>query len=114
MQLAASAASPAGGCARSRLDHGLKFSVIWGGCASSRRIHGSPNTKKLKNAKKKIVKISDNSLKTRPKKTEIILPCRPRGLARAWSPRAQARAPAKKDGKFKETAKSIDTIIKNI
>ena len=28
-----------GGCASSRLDHGLKFYVIQGGCASSRLIH---------------------------------------------------------------------------
>ena len=35
---AASAASARGGCASSRLDHGLKFYVIWGGCASSRLI----------------------------------------------------------------------------
>ena len=32
---ASSAASPAGGCASSRLDHGLKFYVIRRGCASS-------------------------------------------------------------------------------
>ena len=30
-----------GGCASSRLDHGLKFYVIQGGCASSRLIHGA-------------------------------------------------------------------------
>ena len=35
---AASAASAKGGCASSRLDHGLKFHVIPGGCASSRLI----------------------------------------------------------------------------
>ena len=35
---AGSAASTKGGCASSRLDHGLKFYVIWGGCASSRLI----------------------------------------------------------------------------
>ena len=29
-----------GGCASSRLDHGLKFYGIRGGCASSRLIHG--------------------------------------------------------------------------
>ena len=29
-----------GGCASSRLDHGLQFCVIRGGCASSRLIHG--------------------------------------------------------------------------
>ena len=33
--VAASAASPQGGCASSRLDHGLKFYLIRGGCASS-------------------------------------------------------------------------------
>ena len=37
---AASAASTQGGCASSRLDHGLKFYVIQGGCASSRLISG--------------------------------------------------------------------------
>ena len=37
---AASAASPQGGCAGSRLDHGSKFYVIQGGCASSRLISG--------------------------------------------------------------------------
>ena len=37
---AASAASAQGGCASSRLDHGLKFYVIQGGCASSRLING--------------------------------------------------------------------------
>ena len=31
-----------GGCASSRLDHGLKFYVIRGGCASSRLVHGFP------------------------------------------------------------------------
>ena len=36
---AASAASMEGGCASSRLDHGLKFYVIQGGCASSRFIN---------------------------------------------------------------------------
>ena len=36
IQSAASAASAKGGCASSRLDHGLKFYVIQGGCASSR------------------------------------------------------------------------------
>ena len=40
IQSAASAASTQGGCARSRLDRGLKFYVIWGGCASSRLISG--------------------------------------------------------------------------
>ena len=35
IQSAASAASTQGGCASSRLDHGLKFYVIRGGCASS-------------------------------------------------------------------------------
>ena len=35
---AASEASAKGGCASSRLDHGLKFYVIPGGCASSRLI----------------------------------------------------------------------------
>ena len=35
---AASAASAQGGCASTRLDHGLKFYVIRGGCASSRLI----------------------------------------------------------------------------
>ena len=39
IQSAASAASVKGGCASSRLDHGLKFYVIRGGCASSRLIH---------------------------------------------------------------------------
>ena len=39
IKLAASTASPWGGCASSRLDLGLKFYVIWGGCASSRLIH---------------------------------------------------------------------------
>ena len=34
----ASAASAKGGCASSRLDHGLKFYVTRGGCASSRLI----------------------------------------------------------------------------
>ena len=34
------ATSAQGGCASSRLDHGLKFYVIQGGCASSRLIHG--------------------------------------------------------------------------
>ena len=37
---AASAPSAKGGCASSRLDHGLKFYVIQGGCAGSRLIHG--------------------------------------------------------------------------
>ena len=37
---AASAASAKGGCASSRLDHGLKFYVNRGGCASSRLISG--------------------------------------------------------------------------
>ena len=36
IQSAASAASARGGCASSRLDHGLKFYVIQGGCASIR------------------------------------------------------------------------------
>ena len=40
IQSAASAASAKGGCAGSRLDHGLKFKVIRGGCASSRLISG--------------------------------------------------------------------------
>ena len=35
IQSAASAASARGGCASSRLDHGLKFHSIWGGCASA-------------------------------------------------------------------------------
>ena len=39
IKAAASAASPQGGCASSRLDHGLKFYVIQGGCASSRLIN---------------------------------------------------------------------------
>ena len=39
IQSAASAASAKGGCASSRLDHGLKFYVTRGGCASSRLIH---------------------------------------------------------------------------
>ena len=38
IQSAASAASAKGGCASSRLDHGLKFYVTRGGCASSRLI----------------------------------------------------------------------------
>ena len=38
IQSAASAASAKGGCASSRLDHGLKFFVIRGGCASSQLI----------------------------------------------------------------------------
>ena len=38
IQSAASTASAKGGCASSRLDHGLKFYVIRGGCASSRLI----------------------------------------------------------------------------
>ena len=38
IQSAASAASTQGGCASSRLDHGLKFYVIPGGCAGSRLI----------------------------------------------------------------------------
>ena len=38
IESAAGAASAEGGCARSRLDHGLKFHVIPGGCASSRLI----------------------------------------------------------------------------
>ena len=33
-----------GGCASSRLDHGLKVYGIRGGCASSRLIHGHPNS----------------------------------------------------------------------
>ena len=40
IQSAASAAFAQGGCASSRLDHGLKFYVIPGGCASSRLING--------------------------------------------------------------------------
>ena len=36
---ATSAASARGGCASSRLDHGLKFHLIRGGCASSRLIN---------------------------------------------------------------------------
>ena len=40
IQSAASAASAEGGCASSRLDHGLKFYVTRGGCASSRLISG--------------------------------------------------------------------------
>ena len=39
IQSAASAASAQGGCASSRLDHGLNFYVNRGGCASSRLIH---------------------------------------------------------------------------
>ena len=39
-QSAASPASVRGGCASSRLDHGMKFYVIQGGCASSRLING--------------------------------------------------------------------------
>ena len=38
IQSTTSAASARGGCASSRLDHGLRFYVIWGGCASSRLI----------------------------------------------------------------------------
>ena len=40
IQSAASAASAQGGCASSRLDHGLKFYEIRGGCTSSRLING--------------------------------------------------------------------------
>ena len=39
MFLTASAASAKGGCASSRLDHGLKFYGIRGGCGSSRLIN---------------------------------------------------------------------------
>ena len=39
IQSAASAASAKGGCASSRLDHGLQFYVIREGCASSRLIN---------------------------------------------------------------------------
>ena len=43
---AASAASAQGGCASSRLDHGLKFDVTRGGCASSRLIHEFSDSRK--------------------------------------------------------------------
>ena len=49
--------SPKGGCASSRLDHGLKFYGIQGGCASSRLISGSQNPKKSKKCTKKCLKI---------------------------------------------------------
>ena len=47
IQSAASAASAQGGCASSRLDHGLKFYVVRGGCASSRLIHGFSDCVKI-------------------------------------------------------------------
>ena len=40
IQSTASAAAAKGGCASSRLDHGLKCYVIPEGCTSSRLIHG--------------------------------------------------------------------------
>ena len=42
---AASAASARGGCASSRLDHGLKFYGIQGGCASSRLVNNFLDSK---------------------------------------------------------------------
>ena len=45
-----------GGCASSRLDHGLKFYVMRGGCASSRLISGSPASIIPKNDQKIVKK----------------------------------------------------------
>ena len=73
---AASAASPRGGRASSQLNHSHVFTML------------------RRNSSQEIVKISDNGLKTRwkqkTKKTCSILLRRPRALARARSPRAQA------------------------
>ena len=54
----ASGLSPSnrGGCASSRLDHGLKFCRIQGGCASSRLIHDFPSPNNSKKHQKNILK----------------------------------------------------------
>ena len=55
-----------GGCASSRLDHGLKFYVIWGGCASSRLINGSSDCAKSAFSTASPIRV------TRPKDFEIL------------------------------------------
>ena len=54
-----------GGCASSRLDHGLKFYGIRGGCASSRLINGSPNPNNSKKCSKNNQKMRKIMRKTR-------------------------------------------------
>ena len=69
IQSAASAASAKGGCASSRLDHGLKFYVIRGGCASSRLISEFSDCASIDEISQSRVKLEANSLVQKYKKS---------------------------------------------